>query len=70
MDRYWYEPAVVIILDGEEEDSMDGFYLYDSKHGNTEGRHIAFCVDRDRAEQIIQVLNEEDACRSSTTQDR
>lgn len=56
MERYCYEPGTI----EWEDDLMDGFYIFDRTHGNTDDAFIAFAVNVDRAEAIVDALNEHD----------
>jgi hypothetical protein len=57
MDRFWFEPGEIDLIDFDE-DGFFGYLIYDRTHGNTHGKHIAFCTNIDVVERIVNALND------------
>ncbi len=68
MDRYRYEPGTLDVsafkaagpdddIDLEIDESFEGYKIFDSQRGNTDGSWIAFSRDVDTAQRIVDLLN-------------
>lgn len=65
MGRYLMQPGSldmeVTIVDGEDEqiadEQLDGYKIFDARHGHTADAWLAFVLDVDVAQRIVNLLN-------------
>lgn len=75
MDRFTYRDVSITISAGlirdddelEYTEDVDGYGVYDGRHGNTDEAWIAFSRDPDTAQRICSLLNADEAIRATGT---
>ena len=71
MTRYRYDPGTLDVsafkaagpdddIDLDIDESFEGYKIFDSQRGNTDGSWIAFSRDADVAERLVRLLNNDD----------